>query len=206
MRSPATSRSSVRRRQGSSQSDPLWPTTPIPRPLNFPLKDVRANGITVQLAGNGSLSAIYIAAAGKTTHLLFDVTGYYLQDLTGSKFYPLTPGRVLDSRDGTGLNGTFRHAVGRTLPVEGHVNVPATAVAITGNLTVVAQTAAGLLAMTKLTTNAPDTSSLNFPLGDIRANGVTGPLSGAGNVGLVYMAASGKTTHVLLDITGYFAP
>jgi hypothetical protein len=57
--------------------------------------------------------------------------------------------------------------------------------------------------MTPLATNTPSTSTLNFPLGDIRANGVTGPLSGAGGVGLVFKATSGST-HLLLDLTGYF--
>jgi hypothetical protein len=149
---------------------------------------------------------VYTASPGKSTHLVFDVTGYYLQDLTGSKFYPLTPGRVLDSRTGNGLSGTFKSSIGRTLAVEGRVGVPAAADAITGNLTVVGQTAAGYVSMTKTTTNNPTTSTLNFPLGDVRANGVTGPLSVAGNVGLVYKASTGKTTHLVLDITGSFAP
>ena len=175
--------------------------------INFPLADTRANGITVRLdTTTGHLDAIYIAAPGKTTHLLFDVTGYYVQNLTGSKFYPLDPGRVLDSRFGTGLTGTFKTDIARALQVEGKVGVPAAAVGITGNLTVVGQTDDGYVSMTKALDNTPDTSTLNFPIGDVRANGVTGPLTNAGTVGLVYKASSGKTTHLILDITGYFAP
>ena len=177
--------------------------------INFPLADTRANGITVQLNETdniGHLDAIYIAAPGKTTHLLFDVTGYYVQNLTGSKFYPLEPGRVLDSRFGTGLSGTFKTDIARALQIEGHVGVPAAALGITGNLTVVGQTDDGYVSMTKALDNTPDTSTLNFPIGDVRANGVTGPLTNGGAVGLVYKASSGKTTHLILDITGYFAP
>jgi hypothetical protein len=187
---------------------PTLADNPATSTINFPMGDTRANGITVRLntGTGGSLSAIYIANAGKTTHLLFDVTGYYVQDLTGSKFYPLDPGRVLDSRNGTGLSGTFKSDIARTLAVRGHVGVPVAALAVSGNLTVVGQTAAGYVSMTQATTNNPTTSTLNFPLGDVRANGVTGPLSGAGNVGLVYKATSGKATHLILDITGYFGP
>ena len=174
--------------------------------INFPLGDTRANGITVALAGDGHLDVVYIAPLGRSTHLLFDVTGYYLQDLTGAKFYPLDPGRVLDSRFGTGLSGTFKSDIARTLDIEGNVGVPTAAVAITGNLTVVGQTDDGYVSMTQATTNNPTTSTLNFPIGDVRANGVTGPTSGAGNVGLVYKASSGKTTNLILDITGYFGP
>jgi hypothetical protein len=175
--------------------------------INFPMGDNRANGITVRLAGDGSLSLVWIAAAGKTSHFLFDVTGYYLANLTGSKFYPLSPGRVLDTRNGTGLSGTFKTNIARPLPVEGHVGVPAAAIAVAGNLTVVGQTAGGYVSMTQVATNSPTTSTLNFPVADVRANGVTGPLSGAGSVGLVYKgSASGASTNLILDITGYFGP
>jgi hypothetical protein len=187
----------------------LGPTlvdSPPTSTINFPLGDVRANGITVRLAADGHLDAIYVAKFGKTAHLVFDVTGYYLQDLTGSKFYPLTPGRVLDTRVGNGLSGTFKANIGRTLTVRGRVGVPTAALAVTGNLTVVGQTAAGYVSMTKATTDNPLTSTLNFPTGDVRANGVTGPLTATGTVGLVYKAPSGKTTNLVLDITGYFAP
>ena len=138
--------------------------------------------------------------------MVFDVTGYYVQDLTGSKFFPLTPGRVLDTRVGTGLTGKFNANTARTLAVEGHVGVPAAAIGITGNLTVINQTRGGYVAMTATATNSPTTASLNFPVGDVRGNGVTGPLSNAGSVGLVYKAAAGSTTNLILDITGYFGP
>jgi hypothetical protein len=46
--------------------------------LNFPTRDVRANGVTVPLASNGSLEIVYASAAGRVAQLLLDVTGYYL--------------------------------------------------------------------------------------------------------------------------------
>ena len=118
----------------------------------------------------------------------------------------MRPGRVLDSRFGTGLSGTFKTDIARALQIEGHVGVPTAAEGITGNLTVVGQTDDGYVSMTQALDNTPDTSTLNFPVGDVRANGVTGPLTAGGSVGLVYKASSGKTTHLILDITGYFAP
>jgi CSLREA domain-containing protein len=174
--------------------------------INFPLGDTRANGITVRLAADGHLDAIYVAPLGKTAHLVFDVTGYYLEDLSGSKFYPLTPGRVLDTRVSNGLSGSFKSDIARALKIEGRVGVPAAADAVTGNLSVVGQTDDGYVSMTKALDNTPDTSALNFPIGDVRANGVTGPLSNSGTVGLVFKASAGKTTNLILDITGYFAP
>ena len=49
----------------------------------------------------------------------------------------------------------------------------------------------------------PTTSTINFPVGDNRANGVTVPLNSSGNTSLVYKSSI-ATTYLLLDIAGYF--
>ena len=114
----------------------------------------------------------------------------------------------MDSRGAAppeGLSGPFFANVGRTLVIEPYQGIPVNATAITGNLTVVGQTKPGYVAMTQATTNNPTTSTINFPVGDIRANGVTGPLTDpAGTVGLVFK--TGGSTHLILDVTGYFRP
>jgi len=182
------------------------PANPATSTINFPVGDARANGVTVALSGTGKLSAVYKAPPGRTTHLILDVTGYYLEGLGGARFVALTPGRRMDTRfpaPQEGLTGAFTANTARTLVVEPYQGVPANATAITGNLTVVGQTRAGFVSMTPTADNTPDTSTLNFPVGDTRANGVTGPLSGPGSVGLVYVA-SGGLTHLILDLTGYF--
>ena len=172
--------------------------------INFPLGDTRANGVTVPLNANGDLAIVYKAPNGKTTHVILDVTGYF-REATGDTFFTMAPKRVLDSRPAfnTGLTGPFLPNVPRQVDVTTAASgVPAAATAITGNLTVVGQTRAGFLAITPTNVPNPPTSSLNFPLGDTRANGVTVPLSG-GNLWIVYKS-SGGSTHVILDVTGYF--
>ncbi len=187
----------------------LTPTptaTPSVSTLNFPLGDDRANGFTAPLSG-GQLSIVYIAAHGGQTDVILDVTGYYLDDLSGLHFYPINPGRIMDSRTGvanSGLTGRFSAAVPRQLPTSGHWGVPDDAQAVSGNLTVTAQTGAGYIAITTVSTANPSTSSLNFPLADDRANGVTVTLSGTGSLWLVYKASAGKTTQLILDLSGYF--
>ena len=42
--------------------------------------------MTVALDGSGNLAAVYKASAGGTTNLLFDVTGYFLHDLSGTRY------------------------------------------------------------------------------------------------------------------------
>ena len=44
----------------------------------FPVGDSRANGLTVDLSATGTLSATFDGPpAGHSTHLIFDVTGYF---------------------------------------------------------------------------------------------------------------------------------
>jgi hypothetical protein len=132
------------------------------------------------------------------------VTGYYLADLTGTRFVPLVPGRVLDSRFITGLAGPFVSGTPRVLTVVPGGAVPSTAAAITGNLTVVNARSAGWVALTEQPTASPGTSTLNFPAADTRANGITAPLSPAGTVALIHVGTSGTTTDLIFDVTGYF--
>jgi hypothetical protein len=182
--------------------------TPSSSTLNFPLGDTRANGLTADLNATGKISITYTAVAPASTNVILDVTGYYRVDPSGLLFYPLNPGRILDSRPGavlSGISGSFTANTPRTLNTDGHWGVPVGAEAVSGNLTVVGQTAAGYVSITpNPPVGIPTTSTLNFPLGDIRANGVTVPLSDTGNMSLTYAALSGKKTHLLLDLTGYF--
>jgi hypothetical protein len=181
-------------------------STPDTSTLNFPLGDTRANGVSVPLNASGDLAIVYKASGG-TTHVILDVTGYYRNDPSGLLFYPLTPGRLMDTRPIavlSRLSGAFAANVPRTLKATSHWGIPASANAITGNLTVVGQTAAGYASITLNPTTSPTTSTINFPLGDTRANGATVPLNGTGSLSFVYKAPGGKATHMIFDVSGYF--
>jgi hypothetical protein len=180
-------------------------TNPTSSTINFPLGDNRANNITIPLAGNGKLSAVFKAPAGKTTHLIVDITGYFREGDEDGTYSSITPVRALDTRPGIGIGlvGTFAPNVPRKVTIAGTHEIPADATAITGNLTVVGQTRAGYLSITKTKVANPTTSTLNFPLGDTRANGVSVPLNANGALWIVYKA-SGGSAHVVLDVTGYY--
>jgi len=124
---------------------------------------------------------------------------------SNSVYVPLTPVRVLDSRYGTGLSGAFSSHVARTFQVTGNGGVPSDATAVTGNLTVTQQTQLGFLFIGPVAMNNPTSSTLNFPLGDDRANAVTVALGDGGTLSVTYAApTSGPTAHVIFDVTGYF--
>ncbi|MEA2535964.1 MAG: hypothetical protein QOF11_198 [Chloroflexota bacterium] len=172
--------------------------------INFPVGDNRANGVTVALSGSGTLNAVYRAAAGATTHILFDVTGYFEQGSGGERFHSVTPVRVLDTRANLGLNGTFHANTARDFQVTNGSGgtIPTGATAVTGNITVTGQTRAGYVILAPAAGGS--TSTINFPIGDNRANGVTVALSGSGKLNAVYKAVAGATTNILFDVTGYF--
>jgi hypothetical protein len=177
--------------------------------VNSPANDTRADGVTVQLASDGTLAAVWAGTAGSTADLVFDVTGYFVAGLTGSKFVPLEPIRLVDTRYTLPFAGPMPKAVPATVQVGGRAGVVASGVGITGNLTVTGQNAAGYLTVgPHLTLGvAPSYSTLNFPKGDNRANGFAVSLWSDGTIGIVYeTSAGGASTQVILDLTGYFLP
>jgi hypothetical protein len=179
--------------------------SPSSSTLNVPVGDVRANNFTSPVADDGSLAVVYKAAAGKKSHVIVDITGYFLEGEGEATFNTIVPLRVMDTRPvgHVGSVTTLAANVPQTLSVAGTGDIPSDAVAITGNLTVVGQTSAGFLALTPNPTSTPSTSTLNFPLGDTRANGVSVPLNASGDLSIVFKGAGG-TANAALDVTGYY--
>jgi hypothetical protein len=119
----------------------------------------------------------------------------------------LTPTRLLDTRSNTGLTGPSSSHVARTFAVANHGGVPSNANAVTGNLTVTGQTSAGYLYIGPAAMDNPASSTLNFPLGDDRANAVTVALGAGGTLSVTYAAPTlGPTAEAIFDVTGYFVP
>ncbi len=141
---------------------------------------------------------------------------------TESVLVPITPTRVLDTRDSTniGLAGPFTTGMSRTLSLTGTIDtdtgdqeiIATGATAIVFNVTVIAPTARGFVSVRPGdATGVPSTSSINFAEGQTVGNGgtVTLPTDGAfaGAVDIFYRGAStGAVTDIVLDITGYYTP
>jgi spore germination protein YaaH len=174
--------------------------------INFGAGDSRANGVTLGLAEDGSLSALYMASRSATVHVIFDLTGYFLRDPGGSTFMPVTPTRIVDTRTMLGLTTRLVANTVATFKVSGRAGVPDNATAVVGNATIVGQEAAGYITIApSIGPGVPTSSTLNFPYGDIRANNVTVALSD-GNLQVEYRAGAGRHAHFVFDVTGYFVP
>ncbi len=185
--------------------------------LSFVKGDIRANNVTLGLAFDGSLEAVYRSSTvGATTDLIFDVTGFFTPGTSGATYHSLAPGRVLDTRPSGGgvthigpLTKLPNRTV-RTFPVAGvkalgwsSALVPSNAVAITGNLTVTGATSAGYVSLGPTMTSSPSTSTLNVAAGSTVANGVSVALS-AGKLQVVWCGTTGSSANVIFDVTGYF--
>ena len=183
----------------------------------FASGDIRATGITIGLGPDGTLQAVFrSASATASVDLIFDVTGYFTPNTTGSTYHAVAPGRVLDSRRtgsgnyNIGLTGKFPNRVVRVFGVVGvralgwsSALVPAGATAVTGNLTVTNATSEGYVALGPSMTTTPSTSTLNVVAGANRANAVTVALR-AGTLSAVWCGALRSTADVIFDVTGYF--
>jgi hypothetical protein len=187
-------------------TDHLQPPTST---LNFPAGDIRANGITVPLAAGGNLDFMYWSTrTSDKVQVIFDVTGYFMNGGGGATYYPVTPARVLDSRYNIGA-GRFSAQIKQTVLTAGGLSgVPIDALGLTGNVTVTGQTNKGYITVDPSLTShvQPPTSTLNFPVGDTRANGLTVPLAEGGNLDFIYWSSrTSDRAQVIFDVTGYFA-
>jgi PKD repeat protein len=178
-------------------------SNPTTSTVNFPASGDRANNVMLALGAGGTLSAT-LSSSG-TADVIFDVTGYFVGDGSGARFVPLTPSRLLDTRVGNGLSGPYAAGTPRSFQVSGRGGVAASAVAVTGNLTVTGQTNGGFAYLGPTAQSAPTTSTLNFPFGDTRANGTAMALGGGGILSATYAAGWGSS-HLIWDVTGYFRP
>jgi hypothetical protein len=175
--------------------------------INLAARDDRANGVTIGLAGDGSLSLLYTGPSKATAQAIFDLTGYFVRDPNGATFFPVTPTRIVDTRHGSGLKTPLKNRTVATFGVAGLAGVPSGATAVTGNVTVVGPASGGyvVVAPTIVPGSTPATSTINFPAGDTRANNVVVQLSG-GELQAEYVGKTGTSVQFLFDVTGYFVP
>ncbi|MES2210138.1 MAG: hypothetical protein V4515_08135 [Chloroflexota bacterium] len=173
--------------------------------LNFPGGDTRANNFTLPLGPDGNISAVFRGSAGATADLIIDVTGYFLEGSAGAEYVPIDPVRALDTRFSTGLSGAFVANGSRSFAVSAMSGLPSTAVGVTGNVTIVGPSSSGWVTVAPLPNDNPSTSTINFPAGDTRANGVDMRLE-SGGLSAVFRPNAGATVHLIFDVTGYFVP
>jgi hypothetical protein len=117
-------------------------------------------------------------------------------------FYTVTPCRAFDSRSLAG-SSPLRAGSYAQLAIGGRCGIPATAKAVSLNVTVVSPSAGGHIRLYASGTPRPGTSSINYVPGQTRANNAVVSLGVDGAV-VVYVNQPSGTTHVVIDVSGYF--
>ena len=176
-----------------------WPagqSQPLVSTLNSQTGAVTANAAIVPAGTNGDIN-VFVT---DNSDLVIDVNGYFAPPAQGGlSFVNLAPCRVLDTRAPSGsppFVGT------RQVNVSGSgCNAPASAQAYVLNATVVPPGPLDFLTMWNGVGQQPLVSTLNASDAAITSNMAITPAS-SGSVG----AFVPQQSHLVLDITGYFAP
>ena len=144
-----------------------------------------------------------------TTQVLGDLEGWYASDFAarpGARYTEMTPARIFDTRDGTGVIDHHSGPLGigevSELQITGANGVPDDAVAVSMNVTVTEANGAGYVTVFPCGRPRPLVSNLNFVHGVDVANLVTVRI---GDGGRVCFFAS-ESTQIVADIQGYFGP
>jgi uncharacterized protein (DUF1501 family) len=161
-----------------------------------------APNMTVLAVGNDG--TVDVVNAFGQANVIVDVTGYYTKGGGGSLLTPLSPGRVLDTRNEIGAP---RAPIGRGRAIDVQVTdvagVPASGVTgVVLNVTATQSSTGGWLTVYPSGEGQPPTSSLNFAPGQTVPNLV---MCKVGANGKVTIYAETSDVHVIADVFGYFS-
>ncbi len=188
---------------------------PLANTLSYVSTQAIPNAFVTRLSGAGSYN-LYVS---QTTDMLVDLTGYFsaeANDINGQGLLLTlleTPIRKLETRPELFYPGciTPRAPLAggseTVIPALGTcdgVTIPATARALIGNATVVnfVSQGSGNVTLYPTAANRPESSNLNYVANQVIPNAFTVGLSADGKF-TVYVFS---TIHLLIDVSGYYAP
>ena len=161
---------------------------------------VAPGGATGVLSGKLTIFDDVAPESGTGKDIVLSATSVASQ----GEFTPLTPARILDTRDGT---GGFNSPVGpgQTINVQvtGVGGVPSSGVgSVVFNATAVNPSKAAYLTMWPAGIAQPDNSNINVKPGETRPNLVTVTVGASGQVSVFNNAG---TTDVIFDVVGFYS-
>jgi hypothetical protein len=174
-----------------------WPSgqpQPFVSSLNAPTGSITANAVIVPAGSSGMVDVF----STDNSDLVIDINGYFaLPESGGLKLYTLQPCRVLDTRQPPEM--PVSSLIVNVL--SSSCKIPASAQAYVFNATVVPVGSLGFLTLWPNGQPQPLVSTLNASDGAITSNMAIVPTTD----GSIDVFAS-QPTHLILDISGYFAP
>jgi hypothetical protein len=151
-------------------------------------------------------SSLGVFEAGAPSQLTLQTLAPDTGGLPPGDFHTLLPCRLLDTRTAAGGSAPIPTATVRDLDVVGSsCGVPANASAVVLNVTAMGATSSGFLVVYSAA-DAPITSTVSFEPGNARTNNAIPTLSVDGKLKIRPTLATGGSTHVAIDVVGYFVP
>lgn len=178
----------------------VWPTglgRPNTSNLNGAPSRIRPNLVVSKIGEGGQVD---IFNYDGNAHVAVDVVGYF-SARGGGQIYPLSPSRLMDSRNGFGTpKGPFGATEVRTLTVTGVGGVPPDAKAVIVNVTGTQSTSGSFLTVFPTGDKLPTTSNVNLDLGDPAPNLVMMKVGAGGQISI---SNDRGLTHVIVDVMGF---
>ena len=184
----------------------------VPRPetsnLAFGAGEVVENSVLMPVDSSGNV-AVYVANGAPA--IVIDVSGYFTSSgcsaTEGAEFAPMAnQARICDTRTAEVSNPCTDKAIGpgQTLTAaDARIgDVPADASAVVLNITAVGSTAGGFVNVFPAGQSLPATSDVNFAPGEAVAGMAIATVGTSGSVN-IYNSAG--TTHVVVDIVGWYS-
>ena len=189
----------------------VWPSgnsRPLASNLNFIQGQTVPNLVIARVGSEGKIS-IYNNVGN--VDVVADTQGYFAAPvsappLPGSVYFPSSPERILDTRDGTGVPGGAMGQLGTNgtleLQVTGRGGVPANATAVVLNVTAADSPGPdSFLTVWPSGLSRPLASNLNFVAGQTVPNLVIARIGAGGRVNIFNNLGS---TVVVADVQGWF--
>lgn len=177
-----------------------WPAggaRPLASNLNVSGAGQTVANLAVVGVGEGGAIDVFTQAS---LHVVADVVGYAQDAPDGAvagRFRPVTPVRLLDTREGPAAPGDMGTA---TLVIGGRGGVPADAAAVAVTVTATGAERPGFVTVWPAGGSRPEASNLNLPGPGVVSNLVLVPLGVAGAVHLYTQ----HRTEVIVDVAGWF--
>ncbi|HET7487847.1 MAG TPA: SBBP repeat-containing protein [Acidimicrobiales bacterium] len=184
---------------------------PLASNLNYTGGQTVPNLVIVKLGADGKVK---IDNAFGSADVIFDVVGWYTTagSIAGSRFSPLTPARIVDTRSGVNTGtcvpspcatlGAASYPETTAVSVAGAGGVPATGAAgVVANTTVTNPSTPSVLTLFPSDVSQPTASNLNYTGGQTVPNLVAVKL---GADGKVKVNNAFGTVDVIMDVDGWF--
>jgi hypothetical protein len=194
---------------GTTDASGAWATlTGLPSGTYYARTEGAPGHVDELWDGNPCPLGVCTVTSGTPIHVTAGATtagvDFGLDPSPASSFYTVVPCRVLDTRNPDGPLGGPALVAGAERPfaLAGACGIPATAKAVSANVTVTQATHAGNVRLYPAGAPAPPTSTVNYTPGVTRAGNATVPLNASGQV--TVLASPSGTVHLVLDVNGYY--